>query len=70
CINAVIAGCEFVRFEREQQQSQSLSNGHVEDTRESDINNHLLVEGNIKFAMHVFVKCASGIILDSSNDSN
>ncbi|RZC67779.1 hypothetical protein C5167_011465 [Papaver somniferum] len=70
CINAVIAGSEFVRFEREQQQSRSLSNGHVEEAQESDVNNYLLVEGNIKSAMQAFVKCASGIILDSWNDSN
>ncbi|XP_043699376.1 protein NAP1-like isoform X2 [Telopea speciosissima] len=69
CISAVIAGSEFVRLEREQQK-QSLSNGHASEVTEPEIHNRFSVEANIKSLMHLFVKCALGIILDSWSESN
>ncbi|KAF8412694.1 hypothetical protein HHK36_000662 [Tetracentron sinense] len=70
CISAVIAGSEFVRLERKQQQRQSLSNGHAGDILEPEIQSRLAVEANIKSAIQVFIKCSAGIMLDSWSDSN
>ncbi|XP_058072082.1 protein NAP1 [Magnolia sinica] len=67
CFNAVIAGSEFARLEREQQR-QPLSNAHAGDVSEPGMQNHVSVETNIKSAMQLYLKCSSGIILDSWSD--
>ncbi|KAF6160665.1 hypothetical protein GIB67_019605 [Kingdonia uniflora] len=69
CINAVIAGSEFVRLEREQKK-QSLVDGNAVESLEPETQNRQSVEANIKSAMHLFIKCSTGIIFDSWNDSN
>ncbi|GLT97127.1 hypothetical protein SLE2022_147090 [Rubroshorea leprosula] len=68
CINAVIAGSEHVRLEREHQQRQLLSNGHVGESLDPDI--RVSAEASIKSAMQLFVKFAAGIMLDSWNETN
>lgn len=70
CINAVIAGSEFVRLERAEQQRQSLSNGHASEMGEPETLSRLSVEASIKSAMQLYVKCAAVIVLDSWNDIN
>lgn len=70
CINAVIAGSEFVRLERTEQQRQPLSNGHAAEMVEPDILSRTSVEANIKSAMQLYVKCSAVIVLDSWGDSN
>ncbi|KAK9156253.1 hypothetical protein Sjap_003733 [Stephania japonica] len=70
CINAVIAGSEFVRLEREQQQKRVLSNGHVDEASEPEIQSRTSVEASIKSSMQLFVKCSAGIILDSWGENN
>lgn len=70
CINAVIAGSEFIRLEREEQQRQSLSNGHASEVSELEMHSRVSVEANIKSAIHLYIKCSAAIILDTWNDSN
>ncbi|XP_027086320.2 protein NAP1-like [Coffea arabica] len=70
CICAVIAGSEFVRLEREYQQKQSFSNGHVDQTLNSENQNRLSAETNIKTTMQLFVKFSAGIVLDSWMENN
>ncbi|XP_068656377.1 probable protein NAP1 [Aristolochia californica] len=70
CINAVIAGSEFVRLEREERQRQTLSNGRAGEVLEPEVKNRALIEANIKSAMQLYVKCSAGIILDSWNESS
>ncbi|KAF9587620.1 hypothetical protein IFM89_004452 [Coptis chinensis] len=70
CINAVIAGSEFVRLEREQQQKESVSNENANESLEPEMQSRLLPEANIKSTMQLFVKCSSGIILDSWSENN
>ncbi|KAG0470469.1 hypothetical protein HPP92_017169 [Vanilla planifolia] len=70
CINAVMAGSEFIRLERAEQQRQSLSNGHVGEMVEPEMLSRGLVEASIKSAMQLFVKCSAAIILESLNDIN
>ncbi|XP_074583886.1 putative protein NAP1 isoform X1 [Curcuma longa] len=70
CINAVIAGSEFVRSERTTQQKKSLSNGHAVEMSDPETLNRTSIEANIKSAMQIFVKCSAGIVLDSWNDSS
>ncbi|XP_010260605.1 PREDICTED: protein NAP1 [Nelumbo nucifera] len=70
CINAVMAGSEFVRVERKQQQEQSLSNGHAAEVSEPEIQNRLSVEASVKSLMQLFIKCSAGIILDSWSENN
>lgn len=70
CISAVIAGSEFVRLEREHQQRQSFSNGHVDETLDSEIQSRLSAEASIKSTMQLFVKFSAGIILDSWSETN
>ncbi|KAJ4821990.1 histone chaperone [Turnera subulata] len=70
CMSAVIAGSEFVRLEREYQQRQSLSNGHAIDALDPEIHSHLSAEASVKSAMQLFVKFATGIVLDSWNEAN
>lgn len=65
CICAVIAGSEFVRLEREHQQRQPFSNGHVSEMLDPEIQNHLSAETSVKATMQLFVKFSAGIILDS-----
>ncbi|KAL5731384.1 histone chaperone [Ranunculus cassubicifolius] len=65
CINAVIAGSEFVRFEREQQLADEANEGSEPETQSRQS-----IEANIKSTMQLFVKCSAGIILDSWNDAN
>lgn len=66
----MIAGSEFVRLERDHQQKISLSNGHVTDTYESEIQSRLSAEASIKSAMQIYVKFSSGIILDCWSETN
>ncbi|XP_038970393.1 probable protein NAP1 [Phoenix dactylifera] len=68
CINAVIGGSEYVRSEREEQQRQSLSNGHTHEMQEPEILGHVAVEANIKSAMQLYVKCSAAVVLDSWSD--
>ncbi|GMP71072.1 hypothetical protein CsSME_00029628 [Camellia sinensis var. sinensis] len=70
CICAVIAGSEFVRLEREHQQKQSFSNGHVSETLDPEIHNRLSAETSVKSTMQLFIKFSAGIILDSWNEFN
>ncbi|XP_037495205.1 protein NAP1 [Jatropha curcas] len=70
CMSAVIAGSELVRLEREHQQRQSLSNGHVGEALDPDLHSRLSAEASIKSAMQLFVKFAAGIVLDSWNEAN
>ncbi|KAL9682957.1 hypothetical protein QQ045_014769 [Rhodiola kirilowii] len=72
CINGVIGGSEFVRFEREHDQSGSLSNGHIGsgDALENEIHTRSSAEASIKSSMQTFVKFAAGIILDFSGETN
>nr|POF14638.1 protein nap1 [Quercus suber] len=70
CISAVIAGSEFVRLERERQQRQSFSNGHVDETLDSEIQSCLSAEASIKSTLQLFVKFSAGIILDSWSETN
>lgn len=70
CINAVIAGSEYVRSERTAQQKKSLSNGHAAEMSDTETLNLTSIEANIKSAMQIFVKCAAGIVLDSWSDSS
>ncbi|KAI7999629.1 Protein NAP1 [Camellia lanceoleosa] len=70
CICAVIAGSELVRLEREHQQKQSFSNGHVSETLDPEIHNRLSAETSVKSTMQLFIKFSAGIILDSWNEFN
>nr|GME09730.1 protein NAP1 [Ipomoea batatas] len=70
CISAVIAGSEFVRLERENQQKQSFSNGHVNEALDPETQNRSSVEASIKSTMQLFVKFSAGIILDYWNEHN
>ncbi|KAJ4702490.1 Protein NAP1 [Melia azedarach] len=70
CISAVIAGREYVRLEREHQQRRSLSNGHVSETLDPELQSRGSAEASIKSAMQVFVKFAAGIVLDSWSEAN
>ncbi|KAL2473933.1 Protein NAP1 [Forsythia ovata] len=70
CICSVIAGSGFVRLEREYQQKQSLSNGHVTETFDPETQNRLSAEASIKSTMQLFIKFSAGIILESWNESN
>ncbi|XP_052201269.1 protein NAP1 isoform X2 [Diospyros lotus] len=70
CISAVIAANEFVRLEREHQQKQYFSNGHVTESLDPEIVNRLSAETNVKSAMQLFVKFSAGIILDSWSETN
>jgi NCK-associated protein 1 len=69
-MSAVIAGSELVRLEREHQQRQSLSNGHLGEALDPEIHSRLSAEASIKSAMQLFVKFASGIVLDSWSEAN
>ncbi|KAI9381541.1 hypothetical protein POPTR_015G124500v4 [Populus trichocarpa] len=71
CMSAVIAGSELVRLEREhQQRQQSLSNGHLDEALDPEIHSRLSAEASIKSAMQLFVKFATGIVLDSWSEAN
>ncbi|XP_030941557.1 protein NAP1-like [Quercus lobata] len=61
---------EHVRLEREHQQRQSFSNGHVDETLDSEIQSRLSAEASIKSTMQLFVKFSAGIILDSWSETN
>uniref|UniRef100_A0A6N2LPD8 Uncharacterized protein n=1 Tax=Salix viminalis TaxID=40686 RepID=A0A6N2LPD8_SALVM len=70
CMSAVIAG-KLVRLEREhQQRQQSLSNGHRDKALDREIHSRLSAEARIKSAMQLFVKFATGIVLDSWSEAN
>ncbi|KAJ6761155.1 MEMBRANE-ASSOCIATED PROTEIN HEM [Salix purpurea] len=70
CMSAVIAG-QLVRLEREHQQSQhSLSNGHRDEALDPEIHSRLSAEASIKSAMQLFVKFATGIVLDSWSEAD
>lgn len=66
----MIAGSEFVRLERERQQRRSFSNGHVDETLDSEIQSRLSAEASIKSTLQLFVKFSAGIILDSWSETN
>ncbi|GMH02666.1 hypothetical protein Nepgr_004505 [Nepenthes gracilis] len=70
CISSVIAGSEYVRLEREYQQTRSSSNGHIDEHLESQLRSSLTVEASIKSALQLFVKLSADIILDSWNENN
>ncbi|KAK6150222.1 hypothetical protein DH2020_017747 [Rehmannia glutinosa] len=70
CICAVIAGSEFVRLEREYQQRESLSNGHISEPLDPETQNYMSIEASIKSTMHLFIKFSAGIILEAWNESN
>ncbi|KAL3570222.1 hypothetical protein D5086_027471 [Populus alba] len=71
CMSAVIAGSELVRLEREhQQRQQSPSNGHLDEALDPEIHSRLSAEASIKSAMQLFVKFATGIVLDSWSEAN
>lgn len=70
CINAVIAGSEFVRLEREHQLKHSFSNDLVNETHEADVGSRFSAEASIKSAMQLFVKFSAGIVLDSWSEIN
>lgn len=70
CIDAVIAGSEYVRLEREHQQRQSLSNGHGDENLDLEIQTRLSAEASIKSAMQLFIKFSTGIVLDSWGEAN
>lgn len=70
CINAVIAGSEYVRLERVEQQRKALSNGHTGQMSEPETLNRTSVEANIKSSMQILVKCSAGIALDSWSESS
>lgn len=70
CICAVLAGSEYVRLEREHHQKQSFSNGHVDQTLNSDMLNNFSAESNIKSIMQLFIKFSAAIILDSWAERN
>jgi NCK-associated protein 1 len=60
-----------VRLEREhQQRQQSLSNGHLDEALDPEIHSRLSAEASIKSAMQLFVKFATGIVLDSWSEAN
>lgn len=61
---------EHVRLEREHQQRQSFSNGHVDETLDSEIQSRLSAEASIKSTMQLFVKFSAEIILDSWSETN
>lgn len=65
----MIAGSEFVRLERAEQQRQSSPNGHASEMVEPEILSRASVEANIKSAMQLYVKCAAAIVLDSWIDN-
>ncbi|KAL5975750.1 histone chaperone [Asimina triloba] len=64
CINAVIAGSELVRLEREEQQRQPVVSEHTGDDSELNIPNRVSAETSIKSAMQLYLKCSSAIALD------
>ncbi|KHG17495.1 Protein NAP1 -like protein [Gossypium arboreum] len=70
CINAVIAGSEYVRLAREHHQRQLLSNGHVGNADSLDPDMRVSAEASIKSAMQLFIKFSAGIVLDSFHESN
>lgn len=70
CINAVLAGSEFVRLDREIQSRNSMENGALSNAAEHEAQSRLSAEANIKSAMQSFVSCSAGIVLDSWNESN
>ncbi|MFQ6652013.1 hypothetical protein Gotur_024086 [Gossypium turneri] len=70
CINAVIAGSEYVRLAREHHQRQLLSNGHVGNADSLDPDMRVSAEASIKSAMQLFIKFSAGIVLDSLHESN
>ncbi|KAL9241252.1 hypothetical protein vseg_015383 [Gypsophila vaccaria] len=66
CINAVIAGNEYVRMERESQ----LANGHVDEALESQMQSSLTAEASTKSTLLLFARMSTGIILDCWNENN
>ncbi|KAI3455816.1 hypothetical protein Pfo_012479 [Paulownia fortunei] len=70
CICAVIAGSEFIRLEREYQQKQSLSNGHISESLDPETQNYLSIEASIKSTMQLFIKFSAGIVLEAWSESN
>ncbi|XP_074286130.1 protein NAP1 [Silene latifolia] len=66
CINAVIAGNEYVRMERENQ----VANGHVDETLESQMQSSLTAEASTKATLLLFVKMSTGLILDCWHETN
>lgn len=59
-----------MRLEREHQQKQSFSNGHVDQTLNSDAQGRSSAETNIKTTMQLFIKFSAGIVLDSWSENN
>lgn len=66
CINAVIAGNEYVRMEKENQ----VANGHVDENLQSQMQSSLTAEASAKSSMPLFVKMSTGIVLDCWSEAN
>ncbi|CAO2814561.1 unnamed protein product [Amaranthus hypochondriacus] len=66
CINAVIAGNEYVRMEKENQ----VANGHVDENLQSQMQSSLTAEASAKSSMLLFVKMSTGIVLDCWSEAN
>lgn len=66
CINAVIAGNEYIRMEKENQ----LANGHVDENLQSQMQSSLTAEASAKSTLLLFVKMSTGIILDCWHEAN
>lgn len=66
CINAVIAGNEYVRMEKENQ----LANGHIDENLQSQIQSSLTAEASAKSTLLLYVKMSTGIILDCWHETN
>ncbi|XP_021843825.2 protein NAP1 [Spinacia oleracea] len=66
CINAVIAGNEYVRMEKENQ----LANGHVDENLQNQMQSSLTAEASAKSTLLLFVKMSTGIILDCWHEAN
>ncbi|KAL2895190.1 Protein NAP1, partial [Bienertia sinuspersici] len=66
CINAVIAGNEYVRMEKENQ----LANGHTDENLQNQMQSSLTAEASAKSTLLLYVKMSTGIILDCWNEAN
>ena len=69
CINAVIAGNEYVRIEKENQQAESLT-VHVDENLQTQLQSSLTAEASAKSTLQLFVKLSAGIILDCWNENS
>uniref|UniRef100_A0A803N7I8 Protein NAP1 n=1 Tax=Chenopodium quinoa TaxID=63459 RepID=A0A803N7I8_CHEQI len=66
CINAVIAGNEYVRMEKENQ----MANGHIDENLQNQMQGSLTAEASAKSTLLLFVKMSAGMILDCWHEAN